>query len=205
MTENAAVTRYDQLLTLIDDLTPYSIIEIGVARAVRARTMTARALLHVHKVIYTGYDVFDTEDEEFHRLAYNHKTTECLSWCSSKMRHAAKAARKQGKSLDYRFVVGDTRKTLHGRKVKADFVFIDGDHRVETIRGDYRALRKSRVIAFDDYFEADDRGIPDISRYGCNMVVDEARKNPKVTIEILPHADPCKIEGQSKLAVIRWK
>ena len=50
-------------------------------------------------------------------------------------------------------VRGNTRETL--KPISADFVYIDGGHSIETIQGDYDALKSSPVIVFDDFYIPD--------------------------------------------------
>jgi hypothetical protein len=68
--------------------------------------------------------------------------------------------------FSYTLIKGNTRDTLHGEKIAADFVFIDGGHSVETIRGDYNAVKGSKVVVFDDYYT----GI-NTEKFGCNSIV----------------------------------
>lgn len=192
--------RYDHLLEIVDRVRPRSIIEIGVARIVRAREMSERALAQGEPVHYIGYDVFETMPPEFHEAAYNHKRVEPVHWCRKKLWHV----QQRYPLFTYDLVVGDTRFTLHNKPVVADMAFIDGDHRVECIRGDYRALAGCKVVCFDDYFTADERGIPDTKKYGCNRVIDELSKDSKLKIEVLRQADPGKEAGASQIVAV-WQ
>jgi hypothetical protein len=188
------------MLGLIDKLKPHSVVEIGVHRALRAASVCERALRY-GPVDYVGYDVFETMDQAFQEAAMNGKGMPTQAEAAHRLRRISDRWRPQ---FAWRFVVGDTRKTLHGRHIKADFVFIDGDHRVEAIEGDYAALAGSPCVVFDDYYVPDAAGkLPiDLERFGCNKTVDrlagEGRK-----VEILPAADPCKHGGMIKLAVVR--
>lgn len=186
--------RYDQLLPLIDKVKPARIVEIGVHTALRGLSMCRQALEHRLAVEYVGYDVFEEASEEFQAQALNGKGT------PSQAKATERLSRVPG--LVYAFVVGDTRKTLAGKKVKADFAFIDGDHRVEAIRTDYAALAGSRCVVFDDYYRAGRDGkIPDLQKYGANAVVDELAEAGR-RVEILPVGDVCKHGGMSHLAVV---
>ena len=181
--------RYDQMLALIDEIKPKSIIEVGVHRGMRANQLCLQATKY-GGVTYTGFDVFDTMDAEFQEAALNGKGM------PSKDVAASRLSRIDG--LKYSFVVGDTRETVHGKPRHADFAFIDGDHRVDAIRGDYEALKSCKVVVFDDYFVGDNK--PDRSLYGANAVVDAL---PYERVQILPIGDMCKHGGYSHLAVVR--
>jgi uncharacterized Rossmann fold enzyme len=87
--------------------------------------------------------------------------------------------------LTFEFIKGDTRKTLHGQDVRADFAFIDGGHSVETIRGDYEALKGSRMIALDDYYSGD----YDPNTFGCNTLLEN------IPHEVLPEIEKTNHKG----------
>lgn len=179
--------RYDQLVELVRKEQPRVIVEVGVHRAMRARAMCEAVKGPVH---YIGYDVFDTLGEKYQEEALNGKgmTTE------AKARHRLEALKAENPGFTYEFVIGDTRDTLHARTVECDFAFIDGDHRVDAIRGDYAALSGAKVVVFDDYYSGKS---PDLTKYGANVVADEAGA------EVLPVGDQCKHGGISHLAVVR--
>ena len=168
--------RYHQMIQIIAALKPKSIVEVGVHRGKRAAMLCLEALRHSSQVSYAGFDVFDTLGDKFQ----------------------AEALR-----FSYGFTVGDTRHTLHGKSVTADFAFIDGDHRVDAIRGDYEALKDCPVVVFDDYYRAGPNGnLPDLSKYGANAVVDELIAQGK-NVEILPTGDLCNHGAITYLAVVR--
>lgn len=187
--------RYDQMFGLIDQVKPASIVEVGVHRGIRAAKLCDQALKHSPRVRYTGFDVFDTMDAKFQDAALNGKGAPSESQARERLSGCAAG-------LSFRFVVGDTRMTLHGKSVKADFVFIDGDHRVEAIAGDYAALAGAKCVVFDDYYRPDEDGAtPDLSLYGANQLVDSLEA-AGLRVEVLPIADKCKHGGYSHLAVV---
>lgn len=167
--------RYDQLRVLIDEAKPKTIVEIGTHRAARACMICLQALQHNREVHYTGYDLFEDATPETNETEMNGKGVGSLLIAQQKLGSLQRAH----PGFAYRLVKGNTRDTLHGRSVLSDFVFIDGGHSVETIRGDYEAVKGSKIIVFDDYYLSG----ADTSKYGCNEVV---RDLPHM---ILPHAD----------------
>lgn len=188
--------RYEQLYPLIDQVKPQRIVEVGVHKALRGAAMCRRALEHRRDVEYTGYDVFDMVDAAFQEAALNGKGAPSEAMARDRLRSIG--------GLKFAFVIGDTRETLAGQNVEADFAFIDGDHRVEAIESDYLALAGCRCVVFDDYYRAGDDGrMPDLTLYGANVVVD-ALAAQGLRVEILPDADVCKHGGYSHLAVV-WK
>lgn len=212
--EIPVTTRYDQLLALIDKHKPTTIIEVGVHRAVRAVAMTSQALRHHQAVDYIGFDVFETLGPKFQEAALNGKGMPTEAHARHQLKRAQNVAKAKGKTLDVCLVVGDTRKTLHGQMGRPDAVmlppwrpggtlaFIDGDHRIDAIRGDYEGLMCCSVVVFDDFYVPDaDGATVDLSKYGANAVVVELQQAGH-TVEILPAADPCKHGGRIHLAVV---
>jgi hypothetical protein len=191
--------RYDQILKLVEKVRPKSVVEVGVHRAVRGVSICAEALVHSPEVEYVGYDVFETLGGAFQEDALNGKGMATEAAARDRLDSLVRKSRKR---FGYSLVIGDTRDTLHGRNVKADLAFIDGDHRVDAIEGDYAALADCTLVVFDDYYRVDGEGnIPDLSLYGANSVVDGlAARGRKV--EILPIGDQCKHGGLSHLAVV---
>lgn len=188
--------RYEQLLALIDQVKPAKIVEVGVHTALRGAAMCKKALEHRPAVEYVGYDVFDMVGIGFQEQALNGKGAPDQAKARNRLRAIG--------GLTYSFVVGDTRETLGGKTVEADFAFIDGDHRVEAVRIDYAALADCRCVAFDDYYRPGPDGTtPDLTVYGANAVVDELAAAGR-RVEILPDADVCKHGGFSHIAVV-WK
>lgn len=186
--------RYDQLIDIARQYQPRRIVEVGVHRALRAVGMVEAAGAEE----YIGYDVFETMDEAFQEDALNGKgmpTEEAA-------RRRLDAYRARHRRFNYSFVIGDTRNTLHGKSVFADLAFIDGDHRVDAVRGDYEALAESTIVVFDDYYRPDASGrCPDLSLYGANQIVDELEA-AGAKVRILKLGDTCKHGGVSHLAVV---
>ncbi len=192
--------RYAQLVDLVRRVRPATIVEVGVHRAARARLLCREALALSPRVHYIGFDVFETMDPAFHEAAMNGK--------------GIPAEREARKALDdlmllnpgrfsYELRIGDTRQTLHGQRFGVDLAWIDGDHRVEAILGDYLALRDSRVIALDDYIESGPAGEgPDLTQYGANEVVRRITEAGDARITLLPARDLCRHGGYARIAVV---
>lgn len=186
------MTRYDQLLSIVDELRPATIVEVGVARGERARAMVLQALRHRPNVHYTGYDVFETRDAVFHAAAFNLKAVSKRADCAAMLAGIAKL----NPGFMFEFVVGDTRDTLHGKSIAVDLAFIDGDHRVDAIACDYQALMGSATVVLDDYYTADVAGMqPDIRAVGCNRLVDRL----KGAAMLLPAHDPVRGGGMVQM------
>lgn len=192
--------RYRQMVDLVAQVKPRTIIEVGVHEGKRAVMLCEAALKyrrHDKTILYTGFDVFDTESAEFQQAALNGKGTTSEQRARDRLTALVPL-------LEFDFVVGDTAKTLKGKLYMADFAFIDGDHRVEVIRSDYQALKGSTCVAFDDYYRPGAAGeIPDLDKYGANQLVDELKAEGR-RVEILPQGDRCNHGAMAHIAVV-WR
>lgn len=180
--------RYSQLEDLIHEYKPQSIIEIGTHHGHRAYNMCIEALAHNEKVHYIGFDLFDAATPETNERELNGKG----AGSARKAMEAMKLINLSHPGFTFELHKGDTRQTLHGKNLVADFVFLDGGHSVETIRGDYEAVKGSKVVVFDDYYVSG----ADTSKYGCNEVVKD------IPHELLPKVDTFG-ELRVQMAVIR--
>lgn len=184
--------RYDQLIELVRKHQPRTIVEIGVHKGIRARKMCEAVEGDVH---YVGYDVFDTMDAAFQEAALNGKGPPS----EAEVRRRLDNLKADKPGFTYELIVGDTRDTLHGKAIEADFVFIDGDHRIDAIIGDYMAVADSKIVALDDWYKpGKDGSIPDLQQFGANIIGSLYDGD----IDVLPKGDVCKHGGISHIAVI---
>ena len=189
----AKAQRYNQILELVDEAKPQTIVEIGVWNGARAVLMAETALKHNQKVHYKGYDLFEqataeTDRDEFNAKRHNTREQVVRRLTEFQMEHPR---------FTFELVKGNTRETLHPQT--ADFVYIDGGHSVETIRSDYEALKESPMVVFDDYYRPADTGPgPDLDTLGANRIVDAIEGH-----EVLPSTDPLVGGGTVCIAVVR--
>lgn len=153
--------RYEYLLEIIKVIEPESIIEIGVAKGTNAVKMLKAAGRNVK---YIGYDVFDFTDKAFHKKVGNGKEV----WSREKIKGILTSV-----GNDVSLVKGLTQDTLWKEPKSADLVFLDGDHRIDAIRGDFKAVTGSRVVVFDDFYVKGDHQGFTRDKYGCYDVVSE--------------------------------
>jgi predicted O-methyltransferase YrrM len=187
--------RYCQLQVLIAITQPTSIIEVGTNRGDGGLRMCEEALKYRSHVTYTGFDVFDSKDEQFHRDALNGKGAFGRDFVADRF----EALRRRHAGFSYQLIQGLTSATLHGKSLKADFVFIDGDHRVETVKQDFQALRHSKLIVLDDYYDsALEPGRSLTKRFGCNQLVERLEG-----ARVLPLADCFPETGRIWMAFYR--
>ena len=181
--------RYSQISPLIAKIKPRTIVEIGTWNGYRAIEMAKEALKHQDQVTYYGFDLFehatdDTDSEEMN--VKPHYSKELVSKFLENFK-------QKNPGFNYVLTAGNTRQTF--KSMAVDFAFIDGGHSIETIVGDYEALRDSKFVLFDDYYEG---GI-DIEKYGCNRVVE------KLNHAVLPIGDPVAGGGITKFAVVEHR
>ena len=156
--------RYSIILSTIFYYRPKSIIEIGVYRGVRAKEMIQAAQIFNKNIEYFGFDLFEMINKKIQRKEL------------SKIPYSKKDIKNNlSKYAKVRLFKGYTSKTLDKLKnKKVDLIFIDGGHRLDTIKNDwYKSIKfqkKNTIIIFDDYY-LDNKKI--IRNFGCNLVVNK--------------------------------
>lgn len=174
--------RYMNLLILIIFYKPKTILEIGVYNGLRAKQMIEAAKIYNNQIIYYGFDLFENFYKEknilFKELSKNPlKKKDIMSFLSSVCKVF--------------LFKGNTKKTLEKftkKKIKIDFLFIDGGHSVRTINNDWhyvqKLLHKKSIVVFDDYY-LDDKGL--IKKFGCNKIIHNLNNSFK--FQKLPFVD----------------
>ncbi len=159
--------RYTQVTNTINLFKPTSIIEVGTWNGNRAIEMVKTALNHRKKVHYIGFDLFEDATPQTDAEELNVKKHHSVKSVTARLQEI----QSHHPGFTFELVKGNTRETLKQPRF-ADFAYIDGGHSVETIRGDYEALKQCPVILFDDYYVADKKGrCPNLQKLGCNEVV----------------------------------
>lgn len=169
------VSRYVQLLDLLDEIKPRKICEIGTWNGNRALQLlqTAGKYYPMKRVEYQGFDLFDEQTGEHFRREL------------SKYAFPVEVVRKrlQATGADIDLVVGDTVDTTKQLK-PADFYFVDGGHSDYTVTNDGWAVLHllddfGGVAVFDDYYH---KGKPDMQ--GANLFIDNLP--PQFEVKHLP-------------------
>ena len=175
--------RYHRLIEVVEEVKPKKIVEVGtwrgdtaIAMMVKAAEMNPTATIH-----YTGYDLFEAATDETNEYEMNGK-----GFCT--VDDVKERIEKFDKLTDYKkkvtLVRGNTNEVM--KKHKADIAFIDGGHRVETIENDFSYVKESKVVVFDDYYNAEISPM-DLELFGCNKLIDAL---PQDEVEIfLPEKD----------------
>ena len=156
--------RYSIILSTIFYYRPKSIIEIGVYRGVRAKEMIQAAQIFNKNIEYFGFDLFEMINQKIQKKEL------------SKIPYSKKDIKNNlSKYAKVKLFKGYTSKTLDKLKnKKVDLIFIDGGHRLDTIKNDWnkskKFQKKNTIIIFDDYY-LDNKKI--IKNFGCNLVVNK--------------------------------
>ncbi len=156
--------RYSNILLLILFYRPKSIIEIGVYRGVRSKQMIQAARIFNKNIEYFGFDLFEMIDSNIQKKEL------------SKIPNSEKDTLKNlSKYAKVKLFKGYTTKTLDKLKnKKVDLIFIDGGHKLSTIKNDWtkskKFQKKNTIIIFDDYYLHDKKII---KHFGCNLVINK--------------------------------
>lgn len=181
--------RYDQLIPIIENVKPKTILEIGTWNGLRAIQMACAALQHSPKVKYIGFDLFEDATEETDAEELNVKAHNSIADVTATLQ----AFKDENPGFSFKLHKGNTRKTLKGNVPKRlDFAYIDGGHSVETIKGDYEAVSHAKTIVMDDYYQ----GGPDTTKFGCNSIAES------METLVLPLEDPVKGGGTVRMVVM---
>jgi len=147
--------RYNQIIDIIQEQKPKTVLEIGTHKAVRP-VEWYKAFKFDH---YYGFDVFEGGDLNLDEKEMNGKGR-----CTEENAH------KVLKDIPHTLYKGLTSDTLMTFDKKVDFAFIDGGHSIETIQSDFNfvahLLNPGGVLVFDDYYT------PERPGFGCNRVID---------------------------------
>lgn len=191
--------RYEFLADLVSQVKPATILEVGTNAGARAKLMAAAALQHAPKVHYIGYDLFEDATAQTDEREFNVKPHMAREMVEADLRLFAK--QHPGFSFDLR--KGDTNHVLE--ETTADFAFIDGGHSIDTIANDFGKLKQSRCVVLDDYYSPDDdHRIPDVTKVGCNALINDLIAQKK-EVTVLPFADPVQGGGKVHMAVVNFK
>jgi hypothetical protein len=190
--------RVEQLYQAILENRCRSLIEIGVHRGNRARRFLRTAAKKRKSVVYHGFDLFGLFTEEVRRRESSPTPLTRAAVEAHLEELVQELAAREGddrREIRYTLHEGFTHDTLPAflraePDFRADFIFIDGGHSIETIASDWsycsRMVRPGGLIFLDDYYESEEH----TRRYGCNQLVASLQGDPGWEVTVLPIADP---------------
>jgi len=173
-------TRYHVLSECIRVCKPQTIVEIGVHRGDRMEQMIRAARQYQEDIMYWGYDLWELLPNP--ELVGHGKGPSSRWQCEQRLR-ALEWELKFLPSTRTQLRQGDIDDTLP-RGVEVDLVFIDADHRKESIQRDYKRVKDSQVIVLDDWYR------PQHLTLGCNDI-----KHDKKYSLITSSNDACNLTG----------
>lgn len=184
------MSRYKQLLVLIDQLKPKTIFEFGTWNGDRAIEMIRAAQKHNKDVQYGGVDLFEDATSETDETESNVKPHFPVQDVYDKIKAATGLT--DNDVLLVKANSRDLKDPIRDKSGKpADFVHIDGGHSVETIKHDYELARGAKCIVLDDFYTPDENGAClDTTKFGCNQLVKE------IGAAILENKDPVFVKGK---------
>jgi predicted O-methyltransferase YrrM len=167
------LSRYAQLLDVIDEIHPQKIVEIGTWKGNTALRMIQQAAKYrpMADIFYQGFDLFEGQTKEDFRAELSKG-----GWLQEIVQKRISAT-----GAGVMLVKGYTRDTLPTHlDASADLFFVDGGHSEATIANDGQlvySMKPGAVAVFDDYyFDGKPEGM------GCNEFVEGLNRNEfKVT------------------------
>ena len=190
-------SRYANLFRLIYSSRSRRIVEVGTWNGAHAIQMIQTAALRhpIQKVEYFGFDLFEALDDELFVREFSKRPPKC----------EIVRQRLQATGAQIRLHQGNTLQTLPEAVpsiTRADFVFVDGGHSLETIESDWNWVRRlmdeSTVVVFDDYYHNTD---PQVTDLGCRQLI-ESLDRSVFDVQILEPVDKFKQDwGELKISM----
>ena len=156
------MSRYAQLLDVIDAEKPQNIVEVGTWNGHRAIQMIqAAAKFHpISHIDYQGFDLFEQQTAEQCRMELSK-----AAWERDVVYRRIKAT-----GAGVKLIAGNTKTTFSEIRC-SDLYFVDGGHSEGTIENDgswvLAKMHSNSVIVFDDYYHSSKP-----EGMGCNKFID---------------------------------
>lgn len=195
------MNRYAQLLGIIQEKKPRTIIEVGTWNGDRAIEMATQLLADGLPCHYVGFDLFEEATDATDLAELNVKPHVRAADVREKLQNFADTQSNGDAVFTFKLYKGNTRQTIPNAdlaELEAPVLgFIDGGHSHETIASDVAGLVDyCDYLVLDDYYQEDeDSKGPDLDRYGCNRVLENLVGEKGKHWHILPMADRVKDGG----------
>jgi hypothetical protein len=204
--------RYAQLTDALSKTACENLIEVGTWNGHRAKELSSAALRRNASVRYHGFDLFEAltevelKDEFSRRPPSQAEVDRRLGRFQRRVSILSTLRPWKRRSFSFRLYQGFTRETLPAFKAaspnfRAQFIFIDGGHSIETIRNDWEhcadLVDDSGAIFMDDFYANDELA----ERFGCNTLVETLKGDPRWEVVVLPESDT--VEGIATIRIVR--
>lgn len=172
--------RYSQILSIVSELKPKIILEIGTHKA--NRPIEWRAVCNFK---YIGFDLFESGTPELNKKEGNTK-----GMCSKKFAMNKLSMHDIDNEL-YEGLSADTVPLFNKNNtdIQINFAFIDGGHSAQTILLDLQNVKPlmapNGVIILDDYYTQH----KNINHMGCNMAVKKVKHTLLPPTDLFPYMD----------------
>jgi hypothetical protein len=208
--------RYDQLFHGLAPMACRFLVEVGTWNGNRAKDLIDAALERNPAVTYHGFDLFEALTDQDLKEELSKRPPSEAEVSASLDRHRRKWQVRSAlmpwrrRTFSFELHRGYTRDSLprfaaERPDFRADFIFIDGGHAVETIENDWRYcsafLAPGGEIYLDDYYGRESL----TDRFGCNQLVDSLRSKPEWEVTVLPATDTFPDIGTIQIVRVRRK
>jgi hypothetical protein len=192
-------------------MTCRQLVEIGTWNGVRARELARAAFRRSRAVSYHGFDLFEDLTPELLKAELSkqppsqQEVETGLGRFQRRIKLEGLALPWRRRSFDFALHRGFTRETLPAfRKAdpefRADFVWIDGGHKVETIANDWEHcsafVAPEGVIYLDDVYGDEELA----EEFGCNQLLARLEQDPEWQVAVLPATDTFPEIGSIQIA-----
>lgn len=187
--------RYYNLLDVIDEIHPITLIEIGCHRGYTGREMIERALDYQPEVNYCGFDLFEDFTAKIKQIELGKKTPCTFGNTYDTLKRDR---------VNIKLYKGYTKKTLPDVFIEkglswADMIFIDGGHSIATIQNDwewsYKFIRNNGIIILDDFYIKE-------TKFGCSTLIHKLLVHSKKTCQV-KILEPMNIEPCPVFKILR--
>jgi hypothetical protein len=202
--------RYDQLTEALEGMQCRTLIEVGTWNGERAKELVAAALKTNPAITYHGFDLFEalTEDELNAELSKRPPSQAEVEASLRRFQRRLAWRPWARRSFDFELHQGYTRDTLPAFRdahpdLRAEFVFIDGGHSIETIANDW--AHSSQLVApggsifLDDFYGNEHLA----EEFGCNQLIASLRQDDAWQITVLPDTDEFPEIGAIQIVRVR--
>lgn len=206
--------RYKQLTDALAGMICRNIVEIGTWNGRRAQELVDAGLHRNGALTYHGFDLFEAlTDEELEaelskRPPSRDEVERRLRRFRRRIALTTAVMPWRRRRLEFALHQGYTRDTLPAFRqanpdFRAEFIFIDGGHRIETIASDWEHC--SQLVAGDGAIFLDDfYGTAELTeRFGCNTLIERLRDDPAWDVAVLPETDTFEQLGTVQIARVR--
>jgi hypothetical protein len=202
--------RYGQLTDALQEMECRTLVEVGTWNGERAKELVRAALRKNRAITYHGFDLFEAlTDEELDAELSKRPPTQAEVEASLRgLQRRLAWWPWPRRSFDFELHQGYTRETLPAFRaqhpdLRAEFVFIDGGHSIETIANDWahcsQLVAPGGSIFLDDFYGNEQLA----QEFGCNQLIASLRQDDAWEVTVLPVTDEFPEIGAIQIVRVR--